>query len=121
MFCLKCGKEIADDALYCPHCNCPTENAAVTSVSSAMNAEPSGKTTANFGLISVILGAIGIVMAWLIAILGYLFGGGALALAIIGKIKDNNRKRANLGLVLAIMTLVFSFLNSILGIILMMQ
>ena len=31
MFCVKCGKEIHDDAVICPHCGCATSNFAAQS------------------------------------------------------------------------------------------
>jgi uncharacterized membrane protein YvbJ len=121
MFCLNCGKEIANDALYCPYCNSATENVENASASPVINDEPAKNSSNTFGLIAVILGALGVVLAWLIALLGHLFGGAALALSIIGKCKDSSPKKATAGLVLAIITLVFSFINSVWGMLIMLQ
>ena len=67
--------------------------------------------------VSIVLGGIGIVMAWLLAILGYLFGGAGLALAIVSKNKEPGDSKAKIGLFISIAALVCSLVSSIIGII----
>ena len=71
-------------------------------------------------IISIVLGAVGIPLAWLLAILGYALGGTGLALAIITMKKDVFATKPKVGLILSIITLACSVINSILGIIIML-
>lgn len=117
MFCLKCGKEIDDTAMACPFCGCATENSGmVMDVGTDNTSAKSAETLSNVG---IALGGIGIVMAWLLAILGYLFGGGALAVAILARGKDRESKKARIALYVSIAALGCSVINSIIGMIVM--
>ena len=130
-FCQKCGKELHDDAVVCIGCGCavPSSQAQSTSQSfSTTNTSYTSQTpTTNhdfshdyavantLGIISIILGAVGIPLAWVLAILGYLFGGAGLTLAIISINKDYFSTKGKVGLVLSIITLSCSLINSLLG------
>ena len=118
MFCLKCGKEIDDSAMSCPYCNCPTENAG-TSVNSDI-IDPSAQSADNFGLTSIVLGAIGIAMAWLIAIIGWICGGAGLAVALVGRNKNPFSQKAKTGVILSAVALGCSFISSLIGMLMMM-
>ena len=118
MFCSKCGKEISDEALICPGCGCPVENSREQNcVSSSQMAERT--EASSLGLVSVILGIVGIVMGLLLAFLGYAFGGGALVCALFSLKKYPGDKKGNTGMILAIVSLACAVLNSIFGIIMM--
>ena len=118
MFCLKCGKEIDDNAMRCPYCDCPTENAGEAIDTTTI--DPSIKSAKSFGIAAIVLGAIGIIWAWLIAIFGWVLGGVGLALALVGRNKNPLEKTCKAGLILSAITLGSSLINSIIGIIIMM-
>ena len=116
MFCLKCGKEIDDNAMRCPYCDCPTENAGEAMDVSTV--DPTIKSANSLGITSIILGAVGILWAWLIALFGWILGGVGLALALVGRNKNKFVKTCKIGLILSAIALGCSFINSLLGIIL---
>ena len=130
-FCQKCGKELHDDAVICIGCGCAVPSSQSQSTTQAPNTgsqQPatnstiySYDTTINtMSIISIILGAVGIPLAWLLAILGYALGGTGLALAIITMKKDVFATKPKVGLILSIITLACSVINSILGMIIML-
>ena len=116
MFCTKCGKEIDNDAVVCPYCNSATSEAA-TDVSTQQVVTPQPASN-GMGIASIVLGALGIVFGLLIALLGYIFGGAGLALAITARNKNGASTLTTVGMVVSIFTLALSLVNSILGIIL---
>ena len=118
MFCLKCGQQIEDTAMTCPYCGCPTENSSDKIDTGVI--DPSVKSAEGLGLAAIVIGAIGILMAWLIALLGYIFGGAGLALALVAKNKNPNCSKAKTGMILSIITLACAVINSILGILIML-
>ena len=116
MFCLKCGKEIDNNATICPYCNSATENAMETTTT--MDTSVSQPASSGLGVVAIVLGAVGIVLALLFALLGYVLGGVALGLAVAERKKVGFSKQVATGLVLSIVALIVAFGNSILGIIL---
>ena len=118
MFCLKCGKEIDNNAMRCPYCNCPTENSGEAIDTTTL--DPSIKSASSFGIIAIILGALGIIWAWLLAILGWILGGAGLAVALVGRNKNKFEKTCTKGLILSAIALGCSFISSLIGMILMM-
>lgn len=92
MFCPKCGKEIMDEAVICPHCGCATK-AGTNSV---------GERKTN------IFAIVGFIFSFLFAIVG-------LVLSIIGykKAPEYNNSGKNL----ALAGIIISAINSVLGII----
>lgn len=119
MFCLKCGNQIDDNAMKCPFCNCPTENAGAPIESSVT--DDSIKSANGLGTVSVALGIVGCIMAWLLAALGYIFGGAALALALIARNKNQCSQNAKRGLIISIAALACSLISSITGMIILMS
>ena len=122
-FCEKCGKELMDDAVVCPGCGCSTGKRPQkpSEPKSHVIVEKSEKETSSaLSIVSIVVGGIGILMAWLIALLGYLFGGAALACALVATKNNCGDKKAKTGLLLAIITLACSVINSIIGMIIMM-
>ena len=130
-FCQKCGKELHDDAVICTGCGCAVpdskeSSSTHTSVQTQFENTESDfytygvGTTDTQGIVSIILGAIGIPCSLLLAILGYLFGGVGLALAILSRKKNPFSKKGNVGLILSIIALSCSVVNSLLGILIML-
>lgn len=121
MFCLRCGKQIDDNSMSCPYCGCATENAGEINSNTMFPEDNINKKNADgLATAGLVVGAIGIVLAWLIALLGYIFGVLSLTLSIIAVKKTKDNKKAKIGLVLSIITFVCSLISSIIGIILLM-
>ena len=118
MFCLKCGKEIDNNAMKCPYCGCPTENAG--EIIDTTTIDPSIKSANSFGITSIILGSLGILWAWLFAIFGWVFAGVGLSLALVGRNKNKFAKSCKIGLILSAVALGCSFISSLIGMLLMM-
>ena len=118
MFCLKCGREIDDDAMKCPFCNCPTENSGIAVDSNVIDptlTEGSGK-----GVAGIILGAVSMLFAWLFALIGWICAGVGLGLSITGLIKNKSNTKCKVGIILSSLGLVCSFISSLIGVLLMM-
>lgn len=69
---------------------------------------------------SIVLGAVGLVLAWLLAILGYILGGIGLALGLVAMSKCRYDKKCLVGVILSAITLGFALTNSILGVMLVL-
>ncbi len=128
MYCSQCGTKLEEGTAFCPSCGAST-NAAVSS-KQAEGTKPEliptplfmpRKTTDGAGIAAVIVGAIGLVLAWLVALLGYICGGVALACALSSRSKLGSSATSTLGIVFGSVTLAFSLINSILGVILMLM
>jgi TM2 domain-containing membrane protein YozV len=57
MYCPKCGKEIPDDASFCPECGSPVKSQDTTPLSDEI---PAQKSTLAAGLFGIFLGAFGV-------------------------------------------------------------
>lgn len=114
MFCPKCGSKIRPDTTVCPTCGhqIDSSNSSTPSGSRNVYAQADNRQSVT----AIILGAIGIFAAWLIALAGYILGGIALTKALNVLKYDRSSPKAIVGLILAIVTLVFSLINSVLGI-----
>ena len=118
MYCLKCGKEIDSQAIRCPYCDSPTENAPQTYTPATF--ESTDKSANSFGIVSIVLGSLGIFWALLLAILGWIFGGVGLALALVGRNKNQSSKQSKVGIILSAIALGLSFISSMIGILLVL-
>lgn len=118
MFCLKCGKEIADDAMRCPFCDCPTENAGEMVDTTAI--DPTVKTAKSFGITAIILGALGILWAWLLAIFGWGLSGAGLVVGLVGRNKNKYVTSCKVGIILSSIGIACSFISSLIGMLIMM-
>ena len=129
-FCQKCGKELNDDAVICTGCGCAVPFAKESTSTHTFNQTPlkatgntpysyDSGTTDGLGIASIILGAVGIPFSLLLAITGYFFGGAGLALAIIGGKKNPSSGKSKVGLILSIITLSCSVVNSLIGFLMM--
>ena len=103
MYCTVCGKEISDDAVICTGCGCAVEskNASVESNKS----QPKKAQT------SLILGILGIVFAWIFALVGHITS----IIGIVIGIKEYKENEKMAGLVLSIIGEVCSIFSSIIG------
>lgn len=104
MFCSKCGKEISNDAVICINCGCAVQKVATPATNSSFN---SGKKSQ----VSLVLGIIGIVSAWLFALVGHITS----IIGIILGIKEYRETGRMTGLVLSIIGEVCAILSSIIG------
>lgn len=102
MYCSVCGKEIREGAVICPGCGC-----MVNQKSTAQTKNPSQKQASA----SVILGIIGIVFAWLFALVGHIVS----IIGIVRGIKEYKTSDKMTGLVLSIIGEVCSIFSSIIG------
>ena len=104
-YCSKCGKEIMDDAVVCVHCGC-----MVTDANSAQTTSVSNTTEKKFQ-VSIIFGIVGIVFAWLFALIGHI----SSIIGIIIGIKEYKATEKMTGLSLSIIGEVCSIISSIIG------
>lgn len=105
MYCSICGKEILDDAVICTGCGCMVKNTTVKkTVPTSSNSEK--KTQ-----VSLILGIVGIVFAWLFALVGHITS----IIGIVIGIKEYKETDKITGLVLSIVGEVCSIFSSIIG------
>ena len=103
MYCRNCGKELNDMAVICPGCGCPTQS----------NVMPNMQTGQKKTQVSVILGIIGIVSSWFLAIVGHVTS----IIGIVYGVKEYKETGKNLGLILSIIGEVCSVISSLLGVI----
>ena len=105
MYCSICGKEISDEAVICPGCGCMVKNTPVK------RAVPTLSNSEKKTQISLILGIVGIVFAWLFALVGHIT---SIVGVVIG-IKEYKETDKMTGLVLSIVGEVCSIFSSIIG------
>lgn len=122
MFCSKCGKEIKDGEKFCPNCGETIENR----VAESSITEPSSETetTQNTSSqkstpVGFILGLISII-AWILPLAGYpvTICGIVFSCKQLKSADKTSRYLAIAGLILSIIFLIFTLLNSIAGVIL---
>lgn len=103
-YCKVCGTRCLDDAAFCPRCGSPLQNQQT-------NGDESGNM--RLGIISLVLGITGL-LAWIIPIFGLPIGVTALVFGISG-LKKSGRGMAIAGIVLGIICLVLTIINSAIG------
>ena len=99
-FCTHCGSEMYDNAVVCVKCGCAVDGKSV-----------SGQQQGNKSYISIIFGIIGIVFAWIFALIGHI----ASIVGIVFGIKEYKETEKMAGLVLSIVGEVCSIFSSIIG------
>ena len=108
-YCTKCGKEILDDAVICMNCGCMVEqNNTGNFVTSLTEQEKKTQT-------SLILGIIGIVFAWIFALIGHITS----IIGIVIGTKEYKKTGKTPGLVLSIIGEICSVISSIIGVLAM--
>ena len=116
MFCNKCGNKMNDNDKFCNNCGSPIDNLdnTVSNSSISMNLKKQKSSQKdNYGLISLILGIIAIVLVFiypvfniLIAIIGLVFG-------IISKTKDIKK---TIGIILNSISIAITIVLMIIGV-----
>lgn len=104
-FCQKCGKEISDEAVICTSCGCMVRN---DNENKFISTTPASKEKIQA---SMILGIIGIVFAWLFALVGHITS----IVGIVLGIKEYRESNRMSGLVLSIIGEICSIFSSIIG------
>lgn len=117
MICPKCFKHIDDESTFCTYCGETVERPQAIEIEGSYKNPQRANTQA---IVSIILGAIGLIAAWIVALFGYALGGVSLGLSIAALKNDASCTKAKVGRVLAIITFVFSGINSLLGVIVML-
>lgn len=100
MYCSVCGKEISEEAVICTGCGCMVKNVNMKEV-----------TPENKKQVALILGIIGIVFAWLFALVGHIIS----IVGIVHGIREYKETEKMTGLVLSIIGEVCSIFSSIIG------
>ncbi len=106
MYCRFCGKEIPDEAVLCIGCG-----AAVKSTKISSSAGASTETTNN-PYLALILGILGIILAWVFALAGHILS----IIGIVVGIKEYKNNNAVSGLAVSIMGEFCSVLSSAIGV-----
>ena len=106
MFCPECGKELSVKALYCPDCGYRFQEIRNTSGNS--------DKIYTFALVGMILGFCSII-AWLLPFLGYPTAITGIVFSSLGMKSNLKRGMAITGLVLSIVFLCLTFVNSCAG------
>lgn len=105
MFCLQCGKEFENGAEYCPNCGAQIAQAQA----------PVQNNSGSQGIRAIVFGGLGIILAWVIALLGYVCGGVGLGLGVVA-LRKNDKVKGIVGIVLSSITLLCALINSVLGV-----
>lgn len=106
MFCSKCGNEVLDEAVICPKCGCMLKDEKMTV--STDNKQKVSKAP-------VIFGILGIVFAWLFALVGHVLS----IIGIVLGIKEYSKNKVMTGLILSIVGEVCAIFSSIVGAVVM--
>lgn len=114
MFCQNCGNQLMPGTPSCPRCGCPVYYQMPQPPGGYYQPEKKGLSIA-----SMVLGLIGLV-AWLLPLVGYPVIIPGLILGIIGR-KQGGKSYATAGIILCIITLVLTLINSALGIFLQVR
>ena len=104
-YCEKCGKEILDDAIICPGCGCMVGNNGIKT------GQPAYVNDNKKAQKSLILGIIGIVVAWFFALAGHIVS----ILGIVIGVKEYKETDNRTGLILSIIGEACSVISSIIG------
>ena len=99
-YCVKCGKEIHDEAVICPNCGCATKETEIKKAESDKTNVQSKK-----GRTSKILGIISVLLLWPLGI-------ASIILAVQSKNETGGEmnKDAKSGLILGIIALIWGVL-----------
>ena len=115
MFCPKCGKEIPEGSTVCPECNATLEVASTTAQTSATAEKKPAPVGFILGLVSII--------AWFIPLFGYpvTICGIVFSAKQLKSTDSGAKTMAIVGLVLSIIFLVVTLINSALGVLIQLS
>ena len=112
-FCPNCGNEVNENAVICVKCGTSLTPGAEEAVSAPATETATPKAKGGVS-ISLVLGILGIVFAWLFALLGHI-----LSIAgIITGVMEYKKTKNKVGLIVSIVGEVFAICSSLLGILL---
>ncbi|MBQ3135168.1 MAG: hypothetical protein IJB75_05095 [Oscillospiraceae bacterium] len=100
-YCTKCGKELMDESVICVGCGC----------SVVENKNPQFAPATQKPKAAMILGIVGIVFAWLFALVGHIVS----IIGIVVGIKEYKTTEKMTGLILSIVGEVCAIFSSIIG------
>jgi RNA polymerase subunit RPABC4/transcription elongation factor Spt4 len=103
VYCTSCGKTIKKEAAVCPFCG----------VQHIEGLQSSAKDKKRQAIVSLVLGLIGLI-AWFIPLLGFPVAIIGLIMGIVGQ-KSTKKSMATAGLILSIISLVATIINSAIG------
>lgn len=109
-YCRECGKETNAKEVYCNHCG-----AKANDPNALTNEKVEQKATVGF-----ILGLCSLI-AWIIPLIGYPVTIVGIVFSAGGRKAINNRIKARVGLILSILGLIASLINSILGVLMHLE
>ena len=104
-FCEKCGKELFEEAVICTGCGCRVSNSNAVATANVV-IESKKKTQ-----VSLVLGIIGIVFAWVFALVGHITS----VIGIVFGVREYKESGKISGLTLSIIGEVCSIISSIIG------
>lgn len=118
-FCSNCGNPINENAAFCSKCGAPVArnenfNDFNNTNNGYYNNQPPIKNTHSSPKAAMVLGILGIVFAWLYALIGHI-------LSIIGIVlgaREYSETRNPTGLILSIIGEICSIISSVLGVLL---
>ena len=105
-FCENCGKELAENQDICLNCGVKAKNKDIKEITTE---DKSANTGFILGLISII--------AWLLPLVGYPVTICGIVSSSKGLKSSNGKGKANAGLILSIIFLIATVINSIMGVI----
>ena len=111
-YCEKCGKELLDDAVVCVGCGCSVGGGTGKPANDVKSAPVESKKK---GSGAIVFGCIGIIGAFLFALIGHI----ASIIGIVLGIKEYRKSGKMTGLVLSIVAEVCCILSSIIGAVMM--
>ena len=106
MFCPVCGKEVNDDAVICMGCGCAVKKDVANT-----NAPVAGANKPSVA--PLVLGIIGIIAAWLLAIIGHIVS----IIGIVLGYKEYKKTGNMTGMVVSIVGEACSVISSIIGVV----
>ena len=109
-YCPKCGKQVMDEAVICMGCGCKIDSNYTTQQRNVAAQDNEKKFQ-----VSIIFGIVGIVFAWLFALIGHI----SSIVGIILGIRDSRNTGKATGLVLSIIGEVCAIISSIIGAVLL--
>ncbi len=114
-FCTNCGNQVSDTATFCPYCGSALPvNQPQNGYQPVQPVQPTQPAPASTPVAGLVLGIIGIVMAWLFALIGHIVSITGIAISV----SEYKKTGKITGLVLSIIGEACAIINSVLGAIL---
>lgn len=138
-YCNKCGRELDDEAVICPGCGCLAPKKPTTKGSSYAYEQqvenqydeavdyymensyantytaPVKKKTSALGIVSIILGIVGLIFACCFALVGHIASIAGIIIAIIAIVKASKDFKGYVGLGICGVAEVLAIISSVIG------